>query len=310
MKFGFSLIVRGNDATPETFRQVAQRAETRELDALWLSAHVIIPPQTKSGYVMIPGLKHPPHWHERYWEPFTILGYLAAVTSRIRLGTSVLVLPQHNPFEVAKQVAEIDQLSNGRRDFGVGAGWFEEEFEVLGQSFANRGPRLTEALELIDALWKPDPVTYEGQFYQVKDAYFGPKPVQSGNPPIWIAGGSKTAMRRAARFADVFHPVRLLPEAIPEITRTLGDLCEEYGRARDAVKIGVKVQLEFTGQPTAEGQFPTQGRAQDIVDAIRRYQDAGVEHLVFDVAPEKREVLLDTIERFADEVRPHFTKST
>jgi|GEM_PF-6456529 len=139
MKFGFSLIVRGNDATPETFREVAERAESREIDALWLSAHVILPPQTKSDYVMVPGLAHPPHWRERYWEPFTVLGYLAAVTSKIRLGTSIVVLPQHNPFEVAKQVAEIDQLSNGRMIFGVGAGWFEEEFEVLGQNYKNRG---------------------------------------------------------------------------------------------------------------------------------------------------------------------------
>lgn len=305
MEFGFSLIVRGNEATPDTFQQVAERAESRELDTLWLSAHVIIPPQTKSNYVMVPGLAHPPHWKERYWEPFTILGYLAAITSKIRLGTSVLVLPQHNPFEAAKQVAEIDQLSQGRMTFGIGAGWFEEEFEVLGQDYANRGARMNDALLLIKQLWGPDPVNYEGSFYQVSDACFGPKPVQKPNPPIWIAGGSKTAMRRAARFADVFHPVRLLPDAIPEVSKTLGDLCEENNRARDAVKIGVKVLLDFTGQPTAEGQFPTQGRPQDIIEAIRRYQDVGVEHLVFDVAPEQRTVLMDTIERFAQDVRPH-----
>ena len=99
--------------------------------------------------------------------------------------------------------------------------------------------------------------------------------------------------------------MRLLPDAIPEVSKTLGDLCEENNRARDAVKIGVKVLLDFTGQPTAEGQFPTQGRPQDIIEAIRRYQDVGVEHLVFDVAPEQRTVLMDTIERFAQDVRPH-----
>jgi len=215
------------------------------------------------------------------------------------------VLPRHNPFEVAKQVAEIDQLSNGRMIFGVGAGWFEEEFEVLGQNYKNRGARLDDALQLIDALWKPDQVTYSGEFYSIADASFAPKPVQTPNPPIWIAGGSKLAMKRAAKHADVFHPVRVLPEAIPDISQTLGDLCEGYGRARDAVQIGVKVLLDFTNQPTADGQFPTQGRPQDIVDAIRRYLDAGVESLVLDIAPEKREVLLDSIERFAQDVRPH-----
>lgn len=305
MQYGFSLIVRGDDATPDTFRQLAERAEQLELDALWLSAHVIVPPQVKSDYVMIPGLAHPPHWKERYWEPFTVLGYLAAVTKRIRLGTSVVVLPLHNPFEIAKQVAEVDQLSNGRMRFGLGVGWFEEEFEVLGQDFRNRGARTDDALQLIEALWKADPVSYEGKFYNVKDAHFGPKPLQRPRPPIWVAGGSPIAMRRAARFADVFHPVRIPPETVPDMTRQLSGLCEEFGRPRDAVKIGVKLPLDFTDAPTAEGQLPTQGRPQDIIDGIRRYKDTGVEHLVFDVTPEKRAVLLEAMERFAEEVRPH-----
>ena len=93
MKFGFSLLVRGNDATPDSFAQMAERAETLELDSLWCSAHVIIPPQVKSDYVLIPGLKHPAHWKERYWEPFTVLSYLAGLTRRVHLGTSVVVMP-------------------------------------------------------------------------------------------------------------------------------------------------------------------------------------------------------------------------
>ena len=128
MKYGCSLIVRGEDATPDTFVKMAERAEALDLDSLWLSAHVVLPPQVKSGYILIPGRMHPPHWRECYWEPFTILSFLAAHTRRITLGTSVVVLPMHNPFEIAKQVAEVDQLSNGRFIFGIGVGWFEEEF--------------------------------------------------------------------------------------------------------------------------------------------------------------------------------------
>ena len=107
MKFGFSLVVRGADATPDTFIRMGERAEALELDSLWCSAHVIIPPQVKSDYVLIPGLKHPDSWWDCYWEPFTVLSYLAAVTKRVKLGTSVVVMPMHNPFELAKQIAEV-----------------------------------------------------------------------------------------------------------------------------------------------------------------------------------------------------------
>ena len=206
MKFGFSLVVRGKDATPDTFARMAERAEALELNSLWCSAHVILPPQVKSGYVLIPGLKHSEHWRERYWEPFTVLSYLAGLTSKIQLGTSVVVMPMHHPFELAKQVAEVDQLSGGRIVFGIGVGWFEEEFEVLGQDFHNRGARTNEGLELMKVLWSDDPVTFKGKHYSVENASFAPKPVQQPSPPIWIAGGSKAALKRTARYGDAWHP--------------------------------------------------------------------------------------------------------
>ena len=194
MRYGFSLIVRGEDATPETFVKMAERAEALEMDSLWLSAHVVLPPQVKSGYVLIPGRKHPPHWRECYWEPFTVLSFLAAHTTRITLGTSVVVLPMHNPFECAKQVAEVDRLSNGRFVFGLGVGWFEEEFEVLGQDFGNRGARTDDAIELMKMLWAEDPVTYKGRFYSCEDVAFSPKPVQRPHPPIWVARREPTRL--------------------------------------------------------------------------------------------------------------------
>ncbi len=304
MKFGFSLIVRGDEATPDTFAAIAERAEVLELDSLWLSAHVIVPPQVKSGYVMIPGLKHPASWKQSYWEPFTIMSYLSAITTTIQLGTSVVVLPMHNPIEMAKQVAQLDQLSGGRFIFGVGVGWFEEEFETLGRNYSNRGARADDALKLMKKLWVDDPVTYEGAFYSVKDCYFSPKPVQSPHPPIWIAGASRPAYRRAARFGDVFHPARMPVEKIVAAKAEIADFCEQYGRARDAVGIAVKMPVVFKGGPPAQGEFATQGRAQDIVDGINRYLEIGTEHFVLDVVPEKLDHAIDTMERFAQEVRP------
>ena len=122
MSYGFSLVVRGNDATPENFTRIAETAEALEIDALWCSAHIILPPQTRSGYSMRPGVMFPEHWKQSYWEPFTVISYLAAKTSRLKFGTSIVVLPMHNPFEIAKQVAEVDQLTQGRLMFGLGVG--------------------------------------------------------------------------------------------------------------------------------------------------------------------------------------------
>ena len=304
MKYGFSLIVRGNEATPDTFAQIAERAEALEIDSLWCSAHVILPPQVKSGYILIPGRKHPEHWKERYWEPFTVLSYLAALTSKVTLGTSVVILPMHNPIELAKQVAEVDQLSGGRFVFGIGVGWFEEEFEVLGQDFHNRGARTNEALDLMKALWSDDPVSFDGRYYHVDKASFSPKPLQRPRPPIWVAGGSQAALKRAARYADAWHPVRptvdYLREAKVDLDRYLG----EVGRKSGSLEIAVKLPLIFQDGPPQAEQSPTQGRAADIIGAIEAYREAGASHLVFDFVPENLATALDTMERFAQEVRP------
>ena len=305
MKFGFSLVVRGNEATPDAFAKIAERAERLEIDSLWCSAHVILPPQVKSGYILIPGRKHPEHWKERYWEPFTVLSFLAGLTRRLTLGTSVVIVPMHNPIELAKQVAEVDQLSDGRFVFGIGVGWFEEEFETLGQDFHNRGARTDEAMELMKALWSEDPVSFEGHHYRVDSAFFSPKPVQRPHPPIWVAGGSKAALKRAARIADAWHPVRPTFEYLEEARADLNRYLEEAGREPGSVEIAVKLPLVFQDGPSGADAPPTQGRAADIVAAIERYREAGASHLVMDFVPENLATALDTMERFAQEVRPH-----
>ena len=304
MKYGFSLVVRGQDANPDTFAAIAERAEALNLDSLWLSAHVILPPQTKSGYVLIPGRMHPEHWKDNYWEPFTVLGYLAALTSKITLGTSVVVLPMHNPFELAKQVAEVDQLSKGRFIFGIGVGWFEEEFEVLGPAFHNRGKRTDEALELMHKLWSEEPVTFNGEFYKVSEGSFRPKPVQQPGPPIWVAGGSRAALRRTARFGDAFHPVRPSYDFMSEARAELDVLLAEYGRRPEAVEITVKTPLSFQSAKADPQDAPTIGTPQAITDSLRRYQELGASHFVLDFVPETLQTALDTMERFAQEVRP------
>jgi len=304
MKYGFSLIMRGNDATPRNFVKMATRAEEWGIDALWCSSHIIVPPQGDSHYANVHGAKYPDTWTERYWEPMTVCSYLAAHTKTITLGTSITVLPMHNPFEVAKQVAEVDNLSEGRFVLGVGVGWFANEFQVLGQNFHDRGARTNEALELMQALWDVDPVTFEGKYYQVKDAFFAPKPLQKPHPPIWVAGNSEAALKRAARYADAWHPVRPTEEFYTKSIADLARMEEENGRAPGSVEVALKCPMTFQDAPAAEGQYPTQGRAEDIVEAIKRYEEMGTDYFVFDLVPESMDMIMETMERFANDVKP------
>jgi probable F420-dependent oxidoreductase len=197
-------------------------------------------------------LTTPPAYTCTWLEPIALLSALAGVTERIRLGTLVLVLPLRDPVCLAKAWATLDVLAGGRSIFGVGVGWAEEEFRLLGVPRRERGRRTEEALELLCALWAGDRVTYEGRTYQVREATIEPKPVQQPHPPIWIGGGSQPferiygertpdvtpALRRVARYADAWVPHS---SATPEMVRRDWAVVEEAaaGRGRRADAIAV-----------------------------------------------------------------------
>ncbi len=135
-------------------------------------------------------------------EAFTTLSYLAACTSRIGLGTEVLVLPQRDPVLTAKQAATLDTLSGGRLRLGLGVGWQESEYEAMGQDFRNRGRRMDEAIRVLRSCWSQDPIDFHGEFYRLDAMAMEPKPPRGGALPIWIGGHSEAALRRAGRFGD------------------------------------------------------------------------------------------------------------
>lgn len=305
MKFGFSLIMRGAAATPEAFRTMAERAEALELDSVWCSDHLVIPPRTVSRYPGTADGTFPDTWLERYWEPFTVLSHLAACTRRLTLGMSVCILPMRNPVEVAAELADLDQLSGGRVVFGVGVGWFAEEFAALGWPFAERGRRTNEGLEICKALWTQERPSYHGRHYAFDEVYFGPRPVQRPHPPIWIAGHSPGALRRVARLGDGWHPFRPSVETVQRGRDELARLLAAEGRRAEDVTLTVKGHLDFRDSPPAAGQWPLEGRPQDIVDGLRRFRDLGVAHATLDFRPETLEQGLEAMERFVQDIRPH-----
>ncbi len=303
MKFGMSIIVRGDDATPRTFDRMAETAEATALDSLWSSDHLLMMPTIVSKYPGTADGQMPESWKRAYYQPFSVLNYLAGRTKTVRLGTSVLVLPMRNPMEAAAQVAELDQVSGGRANFGVGVGWFQEEYDALGYSFARRGKRCNEGLDIAIRLWRGEPTDHDGDDYSFKGARLGPRPVQRPHPPIYIGGHSPAALRRTARFGDVWHPFKVSPEQVASLRPELERLLAEQGRDAKDFPIAPKVSIVFQDGPAGDGVPPTHGRPQDIIDSIRRFQDAGATEMCFDIVPETADNAVDTMNRFANEVR-------
>jgi probable F420-dependent oxidoreductase len=174
-------------------------------------------------------------------EPLVALGAISAVTRRIRLGTGVLILPQRQPALVAKQVATLDRLSNGRVRLAVGVGWQEPEYESLGVPFGERGRRMDEAIELLRLYWAQPSVTFHGRFYHSEAMAVDPPPVQPGGPPVWLGGGSEAALRRVGRLADGWLAVGEGPQSISHKVSVITQAAQDAGR--DPSRIGLHVLL-------------------------------------------------------------------
>jgi probable F420-dependent oxidoreductase len=262
-----------------------------------------MPPFDRSKYPGRADGQLPPEWKRTYYQPFSVLGYLAGRTTKVRLGTSVLIVPMRNPIEAAAQLAELDVLTGGRLNVGIGVGWCVEEFEALGYPFHERGARCNEALEVVRKLWTEAEATHAGKYWRFARAQQGPKPVQTPHPPIYVGGHTPAAIRRAARFGDVWHPFKVTPEMLATLKPALARALEAEARVVEGFPIAPKVALTFQAGPAGTGQAPTEGRPQDIVDALRRYRDLGVTEFCFDIMTETLAVALDAMERLAQEVR-------
>jgi probable F420-dependent oxidoreductase len=186
---------------------------------------------------------------DAFHEPFVLFGYLAAVTTEIELVTGVLVLPQRQTALVAKQAAEVDVLSGGRLRLGVGVGWNRLEYDVLGESFTDRGVRSEEQVELLRALWADSAITFEGPRHRVDNAGIKPLPVRR-RIPVWFGGNAEATLRRVGRIGDGWLPQR----APDETARRMLDRVREYATAagRAPAEIGFEPRLTLAGVPEAD----------------------------------------------------------
>ena len=239
MRFGVVLPQFGprarDPAVRERIRDVALVADRLGYDVVWTAEHLIFPAAIRTPYPY--GGRAPFDVTDPVLDVASTLAYVAALTTRVRLGSSVVVLPYHHPIALAKALASVDVLSGGRLLLGVAGGWLREEFALLGVPFNERGARTDEYLELIKRLWTQERVSFRGRFYTLDDAAFFPKPLQRPHPPIWIGGDSPAALRRVARHGDGWLAVpRDLAHLVASV-RTLRQAAEAAGR--DPAAIGI-----------------------------------------------------------------------
>jgi probable F420-dependent oxidoreductase len=242
---GFLIPQFGDIATPETLRHIGTLAEELGFESIWAADHLITPLSVKSPYPYNKSHTYGVQPKTNVLEPFVSLGYLAATTTTVKLGFSVLILPYRHPLETAKLIATLDVLSNGRVMIGAGVGWMEEEFTALGVPFRERGRRGDEIIEIWKQAWTQDVVNYDGRHYQIHDVACFPQPVQKPMPHLSIGGHSEAAYRRMFRqgangfqvvldTASNSYGARGSLEADLEVLR---NLAEEYGRDPDTIEI-------------------------------------------------------------------------
>jgi probable F420-dependent oxidoreductase len=228
----FAVAMAFNHFTPPDYVAAAgQQVEAAGFHSLWVPEHVLFFKDYASRYPYAEDGRVPGD-PDGVLEPFTALTWLAANTSTLRLGTGVCILPQRHPVYTAKQVADLDYLSGGRVEFGIGVGWLREEYDALGIPFNERGKRADECLDLMRSLWCDPVSSYQGQFHQVSKALLNPKPVQQPHPPIMVGGESDAALRRAVQRGQGWYGYNLTPERLRERVAVLEGMLQDAGRSR------------------------------------------------------------------------------
>jgi probable F420-dependent oxidoreductase len=243
MDIGLFVPLGNGNASAEIVRSLGREAEDRGFESIWVPEHVVLFDDYESQYPYAADGRFPGGGDTGLLEPLTALTYLAAVTNRIRLGSGICLVPQRNPVYTAKQVVDLDCLSGGRVDFGIGVGWLREEFEAVAVPFARRGARTDEYLQVMRSLWTDEVSSFEGEHYTLPACRMYPKPVQQPHPPIHVGGESAAAMRRAARHGDGWYSFNRLPDELDDPLERLDAMLAEEGRSRSDVQLTVSPYL-------------------------------------------------------------------
>lgn len=288
MEFGLALPNFGPLAHPDTLSDLAREAEALGYDSLWTSDHVFLPAAERS-------------FSPNFYDPLVVMALVAALTSRVRIGVSVLVLPYRDPIVTAKMIATLDQLARGRIILGVGVGWLESEFHALGLDFHQRGALTDEALDCMRALWTQDPTSFQGRCHAFLDMRLLPKPVQDPFP-VWVGGNGPAALRRAAQRGTGWHPINL----------SLNDFRDGVtAYRRECIAVGRLVgPICYRSNPPSDRacdrRWPCTGSSAEIAQDLADYAQAGLTHILFHLDAATPDAFRSEMRRLITEVRPRF----
>jgi len=258
----------GPFATADGVVEIAQVAEDVGFESIWTVEHVIWPAQYDSAYPYAPDGKMPGDHSTPIPDPLIWLSFVAARTSRIKLATGILILPERNPVVLAKSTATLDSLSQGRLLLGIGVGWLEEEFDALGIPFAQRGQRTDEYVGAMRALWNADAADYDGTFTSFRGVSSNPKP-PNGSVPIVVGGHTKAAARRAGRLGQGFFPGKGSVEELTELFDVVRQTAADHGRDPEAIEMTAPHPGLFGSDPVGAAQeLASIGVTRSIVPAF------------------------------------------
>lgn len=297
MKFGISIPNNWGVENPEDVVGVAVLAEELGYDSVWTAEHML-----NTGYVD-ERIGNRPYYHG-----LCTLAYVAARTTRITLGTSVVVLPFRHPMELAKFGATLDRLSGGRMILGAGVGGLVEEFDAMGISFAERGAISDETLEVVRALWTQQKATHHGTRWNFTDVKFSPKPLQPSGIPIWIGGASKAAQKRAGKLGDGWHPTGISPEEFRAGCDYVRSVARAAGRDPSGFTMCMRLNISVEGMNLTteiERRSVLPGEDADAtVSQLKAFADAGATHFLLAMNTQDIPALRDMMKRVASNVLP------
>jgi len=278
MKLGLFGINMNICSSPDVAARVTKAAEAAGFESVWTGEHVVLPdPQVAPSPL-------PPQYP--LLDPAVALAFVAAHTTKIKLGTGIIILPQRNPLVLAKELASVDVVSNGRLIFGLGIGYLKAEFDALGIPFDNKGARSMEYLQAMQAVWTQEQPSYKGKFVSFAGIQAKPQPVQKPYPQVVIGGHTPEAFRRAVQYANGWYGFALDPTKTAECLAGLKKAAQEVNRPKTLNEL----EISITPGPTLDH------------DTAKRYADLGVHRLIPFPRAKTEQIVLDFIKESADTV--------
>ena len=280
MRLGCALPTFGPLAGPDALTRAADRAEALGFHSLWAADRLLFPVAPRTPYpASADGVL--PEYFKRSMDPVEALTFAAAHTRRITLGTSVLNMPFYHPVVLARRLATLDVLSGGRLRVGLGQAWSADELEAVGADPKARAARADEFIQVLKALWGPDPVEFQGRHFRVARSTVGLKPVQAPHPPLYLAAYVPAALRRAAALADGWLPSGLPPQAVGKMVIQLRTLAREAGRDPARLEVIYLTGAQVTEAPLDDDKrSPLSGSAAQVRGDLGRLRDAGVTEVI------------------------------